>query len=300
MRISLVTPSFNQGDFIEETIVSVLSQGYEDLEYIVMDGGSTDQTLSILKRYNRHLSAWISEPDEGQAHALNKGFSMATGEICAYLNSDDLLLNGSLDAVVLFFQQHPEAKWVVSSTLVGSTPSNSSTWNPQVVSLEEFLVSQSFSQQGVFWRSDAIPRPWFDEQFDFIMDADFFVHLYRVCGRPFVLPCLTSFFRIHPNSKTSNIAATMYSEAQVLRCKCSDLFSPSSLSNFYCDSSYLLFLSNQSKIRALFLMRSRAYSMIFILLRSSVLSIWQSRRVFQSLPVLGKTFLLMFVSLGKT
>src|ERR1700747_491647 len=93
-RITVVTPSFNQGTFLEETIRSVLLQGYPDLEYIVLDGGSTDNSVDILRNYDRQLTNWVSERDRGQTHAINKGLARATGDIAAYLNSDDLYLPG--------------------------------------------------------------------------------------------------------------------------------------------------------------------------------------------------------------
>ena len=95
-KISIVTPSFNQGQFIEETILSVLEQNYPNLEYIIIDGESTDNSLNIIKSYSQNLAYWVSEPDTGQTHAINKGFSKASGEIFMWLNSDDILLNGSL------------------------------------------------------------------------------------------------------------------------------------------------------------------------------------------------------------
>ncbi len=98
-RISIVTPSFNQGQFIEETIRSVLLQGYADLEYIVIDGGSTDGSVGIIKKYKRWLTYWVSEPDRGQSHAINKGFARATGGVLAWLNSDDLYAPGALRKV---------------------------------------------------------------------------------------------------------------------------------------------------------------------------------------------------------
>lgn len=105
-KITIVTPSFNQGDFIAATIESVLGQDYPNLEYIIVDGGSTDATLDILQGYSERLAWWVSEPDHGQSHALNKGFSRATGEILCWLNSDDQLAPDALKAVALAFQTY--------------------------------------------------------------------------------------------------------------------------------------------------------------------------------------------------
>src|SRR6516162_5188478 len=107
-RISIVTPSYNQGQFIEETIRSVLLQGYPNLEYIVMDGGSKDNTLRVLRKYEHAIHFWTSAPDKGQAEAINKGFARANGEILAWLNSDDVYEMGVFAQVAKFFQQQPD------------------------------------------------------------------------------------------------------------------------------------------------------------------------------------------------
>jgi glycosyltransferase involved in cell wall biosynthesis len=108
-KISIVTPSYNQGQFIEETIRSVVLQGYPNLEYIVMDGGSKDGTLDILRKYEDAIDFWASAPDEGQAAAINKGIATASGEILAWLNSDDTYESGVISTVAKTFQQHPDA-----------------------------------------------------------------------------------------------------------------------------------------------------------------------------------------------
>src|SRR5918996_5491103 len=108
-RISIVTPSYNQGQFIEETIRSVLLQGYPSFEYIVIDGGSTDDSKEIIQKYEPWLTYWVSEPDRGQAHAINKGFARATGDIIQWVNSDDLLTPGALAEVGRLISLNPGA-----------------------------------------------------------------------------------------------------------------------------------------------------------------------------------------------
>lgn len=111
-KITVVTPVYNQVDYIEETILSVLNQGYSNLEYIIIDGGSTDGTLEIIKKYESQITKWISEPDRGMYDALNKGFERSTGEIMCYINSDDLLLPNSLENIAKVFGDLENVEWI--------------------------------------------------------------------------------------------------------------------------------------------------------------------------------------------
>lgn len=115
-KISIVTPSYNQGQFLEETILSVLQQGYPNLEYFIMDGGSTDGSLEIIQKYAPYLAYWESQPDHGQSHAINKGFKMATGELVAWLNSDDLYMPGVLFEVAKIWQEDQSMGFITGKT----------------------------------------------------------------------------------------------------------------------------------------------------------------------------------------
>lgn len=210
-RITIVTPSFNQVDFIEETIESVLSQGYPNLQYVIIDGGSTDGSAEMISRYDASLDYWISEPDQGQADALNKGFDRADGEICAYLNSDDLLLPGSLKAVASFVSS-TSCQWLHSKVLSGESIWESSLFENHPGTFESFCAQQTIAQQGVFWARKSLARPFFNSSLRFVMDHEFFIRLYREHGPPAPLERITAFFRQHPASKTSTLETVLHSE----------------------------------------------------------------------------------------
>lgn len=201
-RISIVTPSYNQGQFLEETIRSVLLQGYPNLEYIIIDGGSTDNSVEIVKKYEQYLAYWVSERDRGQSDALNKGFNHCSGDIYAYINSDDLFLANAFHKVSNAFVIHKTIKWLASSVLVGESIEESYIWRPHTGTLPLFVVNQLVAQQGIFWVPDVHPQPYFDLKCYYGMDHKFFSKIYFKLGSPFQLDEKIAFFRSHPNSKT--------------------------------------------------------------------------------------------------
>lgn len=113
-KVSIITPSFNQAQFLEKTIKSVLGQNYSNMEYIIVDGGSSDDSISVIRRFGDQLAYWVSEKDNGQSHAINKGLSKATGEIVGWINSDDIYYPGALSSAVRFFEHHPEVDVIFS------------------------------------------------------------------------------------------------------------------------------------------------------------------------------------------
>ena len=210
-KISIVVPSFNQGNFIEETILSVINQKYPNLELIIIDGLSTDNTLEIVKKYFDSISYFISEKDNGQAHALNKGFKEASGEICAYLNSDDIYIDNILWKIAEQYKNN-KFKWIYTDVLFGNSIENSKYFESRTASFEEFCAIQTIAQQGVFWENNTLRKPWFDDDLLYVMDHKFFIDLYKNFGKPIYLNTTGAFFRIHQNSKTSKFEKILFDE----------------------------------------------------------------------------------------
>lgn len=210
-KISIITPSFNQGPFIERTITSVLDQGYSNVEFIVVDGGSTDETIQILKKYEQQL-AWISEPDHGQSDAINKGLRRATGDIVCYLNSDDLLLPGSLQAVAEGFRTHPESFWLTGYCQI--IDANDQPMQSLIRRYKNFLLRHYrpwtlmtinyISQMSTFWRRSAMEAlGYFSVEHHLVMDYEYWLRLQKL-GQPIILQKDLSAFRLHQMSKSSN------------------------------------------------------------------------------------------------
>lgn len=204
--ISIVTPSYQQGDYIERTIQNILDQSYPNLQYFVQDGGSNDNTVGVLKRYEDKLSGWTSEKDSGQSQAINLGFAQTDGEIMAWLNSDDLLLPGALHAVADYFNRHPDIDVVYGNRLlIDENDMEIGRWilpghDSDVLSLADYVP-----QETLFWRR----RIWekvggkVDESFRFAMDWDLLVRFRDADAKFGHIPQFLGAFRIHELQKTS-------------------------------------------------------------------------------------------------
>lgn len=203
--ISIVTPSYNQAVFIERTIHSVLDQNYPKLEYIIQDGASTDGTQDILERYRSQITHIESREDEGQTQAVNLGFAKSSGEIMAYLNSDDMLLPGTLHYVARFFLDHPEVDVVYGHRIIiDENDQEIGRWVLPPHDDEVLKWADYLPQETMFWRR----RVWeqiklFDESFRFALDWDFIVRAQAEHARFVRLPRFLGAFRVHTQQKTS-------------------------------------------------------------------------------------------------
>ena len=210
MRITVVTPSFNQGAYLEETICSVLDQGYPDLEFMVVDGGSTDNTREILERYSSQLAWWVSEKDRGQTHAINKGLARATGEVWSYLNSDDLLAPGALQRIAECFAD-PAVQWVGAVSTTFDANGERGRIVPEAPErLRDYLTPWSrkvgyiFPCSNVcFMRRALLDRfGTFDESYHYSMDMELYTRI-ALAGVPMLrIPDVLGRWRWHDTSKT--------------------------------------------------------------------------------------------------
>lgn len=206
--ISIITPSFNQVRYLEQTLISVLSQGYPGLEYLVVDGGSSDGSLEIIKRYASRLSWWVSEADSGQSEAINKGLQRASGEVVAWLNSDDTYLPGSLHQAAEVFAAHPETGLVFADVL--AVDEQGKTINRLCYGewgLPDLMAFRIIGQPSVFMRRSLLERSGLlDTGFHYLLDHQLWLRLAQLAGMTY-LPVTLSAARFHPGSKNVSRAA---------------------------------------------------------------------------------------------
>jgi glycosyltransferase involved in cell wall biosynthesis len=210
IRISIIVPTFNQGQYIEATLRSVLDQDYPGLELIVMDAGSTDGTLEILRRHSDRLAHWESAPDRGQSHAINKGLARATGDVWSYLNSDDLLCPGSLERVARIFKD-PAIDWLAAVSTIFEENGDRGEVRPQSgASAKEILTPWNRSVEYVFpcsnvcfMRRSVYERiGGFDESYHYSMDMELYTRARFAGYLMHTIPDVLGRWRWHAESKT--------------------------------------------------------------------------------------------------
>lgn len=207
VKVSIITPSFNQGEFIEQTILSILNQEYSNIELIVVDGLSDDNTVDILRKYNDRI-IWISERDNGQAEAINKGFKLATGEILSWLNSDDVYQKGTIERVVKYFEDHQDVDMlcgdldIISETneIIGEMSGFDMEYNKTKKMI--LFGGMAFPQPSTFFRRSVIDKVgYLDESFHYCLDVEFFVRIVNSCKIGYLKKKLAS-HRYHSMSKS--------------------------------------------------------------------------------------------------
>ena len=217
--LSVVIPSFNQGQFIERTILSIISQSYPRLELILMDGGSTDATMAIVERYKKHFAHIESGPDGGQSAAIGKGFELASGDYISWLNSDDTYNEGALLAVGEFFVQNPKVQFAYGDTWIIDESDRRLLFKKSVMF---FLPVMKYAfltvpQMSAFWSRKLYHQAGgMDKDLRFCMDYDLFVRMSQISA-PHRISQNIGNFRMHSASKTTNLEDVRQSEDKIVR-----------------------------------------------------------------------------------
>lgn len=218
--ISIVTPSYEQGHFLERTLYSVVNQNYPALEYVVQDGGSSDGTTAVLRRFEGSLTHWVSERDGGQGDAINRGFAHTSGEIMAYLNSDDLLLPGSLAYVARYFNEHPDIDVLYGHRVMidehdGQIGSHVLPPHDD----EELTLLDFVPQETLFWRRSVWEAAGgrIDPGLRFAVDWDLLLRLRETGAKMVRVPRFLGAFRVHEDQKTATWFDQALIECEALR-----------------------------------------------------------------------------------
>jgi glycosyltransferase involved in cell wall biosynthesis len=213
-KLSIIVPSYNQGEYLEETIISIVNQDYPNKELIIIDGGSTDNSVEVIRKYEKHITYWVSEKDNGQAHAINKGFEKATGDYIAWMNSDDIYYDSALMTI---FSKKDIASFdfIYGSVRSGRFSNNASftnSWKNEKFSLFNLLhffysIDYIIPSQSVFVRKAFLEEngiTFLDESFDFCMDLEWYCRIALATPEYYKYREVLSFFRINQTTKTGS------------------------------------------------------------------------------------------------
>lgn len=235
MKISIITTNFNTDKYLEQTILSILNQkGDFDLEYIITDGGSRDNSLNIIRKYDKEIREgkwgshiefkYISEKDSGQSDGINKGLRMATGDIVAFLNADDLYIEGTFEKVVKYFKDNPDCMWLTGYYRVIDEDGNeirkfiTDRKNKKLKSYsrQKLLIDNCIPQPSTFWRREILNEiGYIDENLHFCMDLDYWIRIYDKYDLH-VIPEYLSEFRFTPLTKTGGTSSKTLEESEIV------------------------------------------------------------------------------------
>ena len=235
MKISIITTNFNTDKYLEQTIISILSQkGDFDLEYIITDGGSKDNSLDIIRKYDKEIREgkwgsniefkYVSEKDRGQSDGINKGLRMATGEVVAFLNADDLYIDGTLEKVITYFKENPDCMWLTGYHRVIDEDgkeirkfiTNSKNKKLKNYSIQKLLIDNCIPQPSTFWRREILNEiGYIDENLHFCMDLDYWIRIYGKYDLH-VIPEYLSEFRFTSSTKTGGTSSKTLEESEMV------------------------------------------------------------------------------------
>lgn len=258
--VSIITPSFNQAQFLEKTMLSVLEQDYPNIEYLVADGGSNDGSVEIIRKYGDRLAWWVSEKDRGQADAVNKGFSRAKGEFIAWVNSDDYYLPGAVSHAVKVLQEHPDAGLVFGNVQVVDKDEeiiNTLTYGDW--QLPELMTFHIIGQPAVFMRREILEKAgYLDLNYHFLLDHQLWLRMGLAAGYRYI-PALWARAHYHEGCKNLAQAAEFGKEARriVEWMKSEPLFEP------YLRKNQRKVDAGAERLNAFYLLDAREYQASF-------------------------------------
>lgn len=212
--VSIITPSYNQGQFLEATIQSVLAQTYNNIEYIVIDGGSTDSSIEIIKKYEKHISYWISEKDNGQADAINKGFIKARGDYICWVNSDDLLYSNFISDRIKQFSEHEKFSMIYGDVHQGWDINSKKLRRGSQQDWKGMITNGTVNvpQMSAIWEREVLSSiGGLNVSFTVLLDWEYFVRISK-SFRILYIPGAVAFFRQHKDSKSVNLISSWAGE----------------------------------------------------------------------------------------